>query len=222
MPYHSPAIHALLSCRQAVLASQSASVPGFPYTSFIPIATTPTGQIISVLSESAQHSLNIAIDARVSLLLHDDLEQNWQAATRLSVLGLMRPLRADRETERTLRSAFDQLHPELKDMNQDSDYRCWLLEPVRFRFVSLLGRTEWLDQISPAPFELSLAEHTALSALLGSEGRHVEIVQACRYGIQIIEQGRVRFLALNAPVTEVAELLTQVQAGAFVHTVAIK
>jgi hypothetical protein len=215
MPTNILATRALLSCRQAVMASQSASVPGFPFTSVIPIATTPSGQIISLLSESAQHTKNIAIDARVSMLLHDDIEQNWQEATRLSVLGHMRPLRCNAETLLTLRSAFDLLHPELKDMRPDTDYHGWILEPVRFRYVSSLGRIHWLDDVSPELFELSADVKAQLHALLAQRDIHAQIVQAASYGLQIIEQGHVRFLPLSEPVDAIDALLEQMNAGQF-------
>ena len=215
MHINSLATRALLSCRQAVMASQSASVPGFPFTSVIPIGTTIGGQIISLLSETAQHTKNIAIDARVSMLLHDDLEQNWQEATRLSVLGHMRPLKTDLQAQTRLRTAFDLLHPELKDMNPTTDYHCWYLEPVRFRFVSSLGRIHWIDRVKAELFELDPAERDQLNHILSQRDIHAQVIQAGSYGIQIIEQGHVRFLNLNEPVAVVTELLEQMNAGQF-------
>jgi len=212
MAINALATRALLSCRQAVMASQSASVPGFPFTSVIPVGVTLSGQVIALLGETAQHTRNIMIDARVSMLLHDDLEDNWQAATRLSVLGRMSPLQCDTQDLKQLRASFYLLHPELLSLDAAPDYHFWQLEPVRFRFVSVLDHAQWLDQIESDLFNLTEVDRIQLNALLGQQGRLCRVVQAGRYGVQIVAQGRVRFLVLTHPINNSAELLQQIKA----------
>lgn len=209
------ATRALLSCRQAVMASQSASVPGFPFTSVIPVGVTLNGQVIALLGETAQHTRNIMIDSRISMLLHDDLEDNWQAATRLSVLGRMRPLQSttlgDVDLDK-LRQSFYLLHPELLSFDAAPDYHFWQLEPVRFRFISVSDNAQWLDQIEPDLFNLTETDRSQLNALLSQQVRLCHIVQAGRYGVQIIAKGRVRFLVLTNPVDDIHALLEQIKA----------
>ena len=206
------ATRALLSCRQAVMASQSASVPGFPFTSVIPVGVTLSGQVIALLGETAQHTRNIMIDARVSMLLHDDLEDNWQAATRLSVLGRMSPLQCDTRDLKHLRASFYLLHPELLKFDAAPDYHFWQLEPVRFRILSVSDNAQWLDYIEPDLFDLTEADRRQLNSLLAQQGHLCYVVQAGRYGVQIIAHGRVRFLVLTHPVNNSAELLEQIKA----------
>ncbi len=209
------ATRALLSCRQAVMASQSASVPGFPFTSVIPVGVILSGQVIALLGETAQHTRNIMIDSRVSMLLHDDLEDNWQAATRLSVLGRMRPLqstnRGDLDLDK-LRQSFYLLHPELLDFDTAPDYHFWQLEPVRFRFISVSDTAQWLDHIEPDLFDLTETDRSQLNMLLCQHDRLCHIVHASRHGVQIIANGRVRFLVLTHPVDSTVELLEQIKA----------
>lgn len=206
------ATRALLSCRQAVMASQSASVPGFPFTSVIPVGVTLGGQVIALLGETAQHTRNIMIDSRVSMLLHDDLEDNWQAATRLSVLGRMIPLQSNTFDLAQLRQSFYLLHPELLSLDAAPDYHFWQLEPVRFRLISVSDHVEWIDQIETDLFDLTQADRSLLNSLLTQQDRLCHVVQASRYGMQTMTNGRVRFLVLTNPAEDMNELLERIKA----------
>lgn len=210
------ATRALLSCRQAVMASQSASVPGFPFTSVIPVGVTLNGHVIALLGETAQHTRNIMIDSRISMLLHDDLEDNWQAATRLSVLGRMCPLQTDTVDLKQLKQSFYLLHPELQNFDDAPDYHFWQLEPVRFRFISVSNNAQWLDSIEPDLFDLTETDRIQLNTLLTQQVRFCHVVQAGRFGVQIIANGRVRFLALTNPVDDINELLKQIKSRQYV------
>ncbi len=209
------ATQALLSCRQAVMASQSASVPGFPYTSVVPIAISQHGQIFSLMNDTAPHTQNILIDARVSLLLHNDLETNWQAATRLSVLGHMQPLRDDSPSFLHARHTFFRIHPDLESLNDSHDAHFWRIEPIRFRLIAGFGRIQWMARIDPELFPLSDDDHQALAHSLRVQGFHAHVIQAGSYGIQILEQGRIRFLALKEPADHLEDLIHQLHAGQF-------
>lgn len=212
MTINALASRALMSCRQAVMASQSASVPGFPFTSVIPVGVTLNGQVITLLSETAHHTRNIMLDSRISMLFHDDLEDNWQAATRLSVLGRMSPLQASTAELKQLRQSFYVLHPELTDFDVAPDYHFWQLEPVRFRFISVSEKAVWLDQINPDLFDLTETDQHQLNTLLTQQGRLCHVVQAGRYGVQIMTNGRVHFLVLTNPVDHINALLEQINA----------
>jgi hypothetical protein len=203
---------ALMSCRQAVMASHSASVPGFPFTSVIPVGVRLNGQVITLLGESSQHSRNIMIDSRISMLMHDDFEDNWQAATRLSVIGRMTPLQCDEAELAQIRHSFYLLHPEFLDFDNADDYHFWQLEPVRFRFITVSNNAQWLDQIEPDLFDLIETDRSHFFTLLSQQGRLCHVVQAGRYGVQIIANGRVRFLVLTNPVNNPVELLEQIKA----------
>jgi hypothetical protein len=209
------ATRALMSCRQAVMASQSASVPGFPFTSVIPISMTAQGQIIALLSETAPHTRNLLIDPRVSILLHDDLEDNWQAATRLSVLGRMCPMNPKKLDPIQLRKSFYLLHPELDNFDDSDDYHFWILDSVQFRLVSGYDKAQWIEKISPDLFELNHRDRLKLDDFLIQQGIQGHVVQACRHGLQIIANGRVRFLSTAEPVEQITELFELIVARQF-------
>jgi len=205
MSMNALATRALMSCRQAVMASQSASVPGFPFTSIIPVSISMQGEIIALLAETAPHTKNLLIDPRVSIQLHDDLEDNWQAATRLSVLGRMRPMSPQQSESAQLKESFYLLHPELDHFDELADYHFWILDSVQFRLVSGIDKPQWLDQISPDLFELTLDDRDKLNSDLRFQEIGGHVVQACRYGLQIIANGRIRFLSVAEPVNHWVE-----------------
>jgi len=211
MEINALATRALLSCRQAVMASQSASVPGFPFTSVIPVGVSLHGQVIALLCETAQHTRNIMIDSRVSMLLHDDLEDNWQAATRLSALGRMYPLHSDHVNLEQIRHSFYALHPELLNFDTAPDYHFWQLEPVHFRFNVFVDQGSWIDQINPDLFDLSDSDREQLNHLLSNHGYLCHVLHAGCYGVQIMAQGRVHFLVFIEPVNTIHEIFEKIK-----------
>ncbi|MDE2420340.1 MAG: hypothetical protein KGO49_04050 [Gammaproteobacteria bacterium] len=215
MSINALATRALMSCRQAVMASQSTSVPGFPFTAVIPVSITAQGEIITLLAETAPHSRNILIDPRVSLQLHDDLEDNWQAATRLSVLGRMRPLDLLSFDSNQLKESFYLLHPELDRFDESADYHFWILDSVQFRLISGIDKPLWVDRISPDLFELTPTDRQQLNDDLIQQGIQGHVIQACRYGLQVIAYGRIRFLSIAEPVNQMTELFELIKSRQF-------
>lgn len=211
------AVRALLSCRQAVLATQSGSIPGFPLTSVVPVGVTTDGKIILLLSDLAQHSRNIELDSRVSLMLHDDQEQNWQAATRLSVLGHMHVLSdiVGSDAYQAVQDSYYRSHHESIDLDQREDFRFWQLIPLRFRMMDGFAKICWLDNIWPALFELDAQDRAHIEQRLPHRGMPIRLLHACPYGVQVFEAGRVRFLNFRVPVDNLAGLILNLDTGSF-------
>jgi len=211
------AVRALLSCRQAVMATQSGSIPGFPLTSVVPVGIATDGRIILLLSDLAQHSRNLELDSRVSLMLHDDQEQNWQAATRLSVLGHMQVLdsAADSPEHPALQDSYYRSHPESVDLDQREDFRFWQLKPLRFRMIYGLGQVRWLAGIQPDLFPLDCEDRQYIEQHLPNRGMPIRLLHACPYGVQVFEAGRVRFLSFRQPVQNLAGLILNLDTGSF-------
>jgi putative heme iron utilization protein len=213
--YDAKGTRALVSCRQAVMASQSSSIPGFPLTSVIPVAVVDN-HIIMLLSDLAQHTRNIDMDNRVSLMMHDDQEQNWQAAHRLSIMGYVEPIDHELHNMDKIRKNYFRIHPELNDFDQHMDFRFWLLRPMRFRLIAGFGQVRWLEQINCQLFDLDEEDHQKVNTILIEHRTAVsQLLQASKYGLQIIESGRVIFLSFRQPVKSVAGLLVQLSTGAY-------
>jgi len=211
------AVRALLSCRQAVMATQSGSIPGFPLTSVVPVSIAADGRMILLLSDLAQHSRNLELDSRVSLMLHDDQEQNWQAATRLSVLGHMRALEPlhDLAAEQQFKATYYRSHPESLDLDQREDFRFWQLQPLRFRMIYGLGQVRWLAGIQPDLFVLEPEDRRHIEQHLPQRGMPIQLLHACPYGVQVLEAGRVRFLSFRQPVENLAGVILNLDTGSF-------
>ncbi len=212
------AISALMASRQAVLATQSASIVGFPIITVVPVGLTPDGDVITLLSELAQHTRNLNLDNRMSMLLHDDIEQNWQAAARLSVLGHLEPVDPALVDFAALRQSFFRTHPELTDFDLDLDFKFWQVLPVRYRFIAGFGKIHWLDHIAVELLEDDWsAEQNHLNAGLqkNSDFAEADVLQLSRYGAQILQHERVHFLIFNKPIDDAAGALSQLQAGQF-------
>jgi len=215
MNIHALATRALLSCRQAVMATQSCSIVGFPMTAVVPLGVAYDGSLIMLLSDLAQHSKNINIDNRVSLLLHDDQEHNWQAAHRLSVLGYLEPLDTQSYNMPRLCRDYYALHPELHECESHPDFGFWCLRPLRFRMIVGFAQVHWLDHIHIDPFELDDDDRQQINHLLGQRRTPTRVLCAGRYGIQILDSGRARFLAFRTPIPNLAGVMSCLATGAY-------
>lgn len=213
--YDAKGTRALLSSRQGVIASQSSSIPGFPLTSVIPVAVIDN-QIVMLLSDLAQHTRNIDMDNRVSLMMHDDQEQNWQAAHRLSIMGYVEPIDHELHNMDKIRKNYFRIHPELNDFDRHMDFRFWLLRPMRFRLIAGFGQVRWLDHIDCQLLDLDEEDiHNINQILMEHRTANSQLLQACKYGLQIIEHGRIRFLSFRQPVKGIASLFVQLSTGAY-------
>ncbi len=85
----------------AVLATTSTRVPGHPFASLVPFALTREGEPLLLLSALAQHTRNVAADARACLFVHDaaGAAKDPRTAARAAVLGRIRPVAAEEEPD---------------------------------------------------------------------------------------------------------------------------
>lgn len=193
--YAALAAEVLLSCRQAVMATHSTALPGYPFTSVVPIACLPDGRILTLLSELAQHTRNVVLDSRVSLLFHDDQAQDWQAAGRLSVMGKLEPLPIQGTMRDQARASFFRLHPQQVDYDQDLDFTFWVLSPMRYRLIGGFARIKWLDHIDPGLIGLDDAQRQRIEQALTAQYGAGQLLDVSRYGVQWLRKGRLEWHA---------------------------
>ncbi len=215
MDAHVIAARALLSCRQAVLATHSCHIPGFPLTSVVPVGLSYEGHLLVLISELAQHTRNLQLDTRMSLMLHDDQEQNWQATTRLSVIGQLEPLALSDVQLSQIRRCYYRIHPELDGFDQHMDFSFWQLKPLRYRLIAGFAQVRWLDQVDPRLFTLEDQDYLDLEALLPEQPHPIRLLQVSHFGIQVIQQGRVRFFSFLEPVSSLAGVALKLRTGSF-------
>jgi hypothetical protein len=152
---------------QAALATSLArdDARGHPYASLVATASDIAGNPLMLLSDLAQHSANIKVDSRVSLLFEDTgAHADPLAGPRLSLLGDARPVEDD-----AARARFVARHPTAARYADFADFRLYRVTASRGHLVAGFGRIEWIDGAQ-------LRIDTDFSALAQAEAGIVEHV----------------------------------------------
>ncbi len=160
-------------CGKAALAT---SLAGAPYASLVLVAADLDASPLLLLSDLAQHSRNIAVEPRVSLLI-DATEGHPDplAAPRLSVLG-----RAEGVADPRLLARFVARHPSSAAYAGFADFRLYRVVVERGHLVAGFGRIEWIaggDLVLAADTSMLAAAEPALLEQLNTE--HAEAVAFC-------------------------------------------
>lgn len=163
-----PAAHAiarqmLRGCGEASLASLMAGDTDdsiTPYASLVLYACCSAGKPLLLLSDLAQHSLNIARDAAVSMLVRDfDKKENIQdplASARLTIQGSIHRHDSTMDRERYIRR-----HPSAGFYAGFNDFHLYRMEVERAHLVAGFGVITWLEAATfmpPATPALAAAE----------------------------------------------------------------
>lgn len=123
----------------AVLATQSLAMPGFPFASAVPFATDARHRPLLLISRLAEHTQNLMADVRASLLLSRPLGQGEVA--RVTLVGQVVPTDAGAE----LVARYLRYHPEAERFLQLGDFAFQRLEPARIRVIGGFAQAGWLD-----------------------------------------------------------------------------
>jgi putative heme iron utilization protein len=123
----------------AALASQSLAMPGFPFASAVPFAPDELHRPILLISRLAEHTQNLAADARASLLLSRPLGEGEMA--RVTLIGTVVPIEAGPD----LVARYLRYHPEAERFLQLGDFTFHRLEPARIRVIGGFAQAGWLE-----------------------------------------------------------------------------
>lgn len=154
-------IDLLHTCSHASLATHSRDLPGYPYLSVLPFVPDEHHCPLLLISGLAEHTRNLNVDARASLLLFDAGAPDLQAGARLALMGRILPFEPGPEqVERYLRYL-----PSAERLLRLADFRFVRMRPERLRFIGGFGRMGWLDgeALASQP-ALSLARERELLA----------------------------------------------------------
>ncbi len=205
----------LRSLDRAVLAT--ALVPalgGGPYASLVLAATAADGAPLLLISDLAQHTVNIAAEPGVALLLDGTAGYDEPlTGPRLTVLG-----RAERSADARLRARFLARHPSAARYAGFADFHLYRVAAARAHLVAGFGRIDWIeagDLLPPSIAALAAAEDeivrhmnedhaeaVALYAkvLLGRAGDGWHLTGIDAEGIDLRRGGEVARLDFAAPV----------------------
>jgi heme iron utilization protein len=153
----------LLKEYQAVLSTHSKVMPGFPFGSVVPYCLDDQGRPLLLISRIAQHTHNLQMQPKCSLLVGQRGVADVQAASRLTLLA--EAVQLDDAAEIAAAAArYYRYFPSAHDYHQAHDFDFWRLEPVRWRYIGGFGAIHWLDTVARAnPFagvqEQQMLEH---------------------------------------------------------------
>lgn len=144
------------ACEHAALAT---SFEGRPYVSLVATACEGDGTPLLLLSDLAQHTVNLQRDPRVSLLFAAARGGDPLAGPRLTVLG-----RAERCDDGQAAARFAARHPESAAYAGFADFHLYRVAIERGHLVAGFGRIAWVE----AP-ELRFAEPAPALAAVEAE-----------------------------------------------------
>lgn len=163
-----------LRARQhGVLSTLSRRVDGYPYGSVVPFVLDYEARPIILVSRLAEHTRNLAADARTSLVVRDDTD-DVQAGARLTLIGNAATIDCDSP----LRERFLRYQPQSRQLLGLGDFSFWRINPVTLRVIAGFGAIHWVSAAEFAPPTQALAQVEADIVAQMNRG-HQEALRAC-------------------------------------------
>jgi putative heme iron utilization protein len=129
--------------RVATLSSALGSAEGWPYGSLVTVAFDYDLSPIMLFSTLSDHTRNLGIDNRASLLFEEASRlKNPQTGSRISVLG-----RIEKYSDEVIAQRFLALHPEAALYSSFGDFSFWKMTISRVHFVGGFAQAVWLEAI---------------------------------------------------------------------------
>lgn len=144
MPGERTASEFLRAGRYGVLATQSRSLPGYPFGSITPYVLSAAGEPVIYISTLAEHTRNIGADPKVSLTVFDPADAaDPQAGARLTLLGEACALATDAAT--AIAERYYRFFPPARAYAGTHDFSFYTLRPVRLRYIGGFGKIGWIE-----------------------------------------------------------------------------
>lgn len=135
------AVRLLRGSRFGVLSTQSKRHVGYPFGSVVPYCVEHDGSLAILISRLAEHTRNVAVDARVSLTVFEQ-GTDVQAQSRITVLGNC----ACAEEDVHLRARYLRLFPRAADY-LNLDFMFHRIELVAARYIGGFGTARWISRV---------------------------------------------------------------------------
>jgi heme iron utilization protein len=116
---------------------------GAPYGSLVTFAMDGPSPVFFI-SELAEHTKNLHVDARASLLVAESGEGDPLAKGRVTLLGHARVL-CDGSERDSAKDAYLSIHPNAAYYIDYSDFAFWRLDVESVRYIGGYGRMSWVD-----------------------------------------------------------------------------
>lgn len=188
---------------------------GHPYASLVTVGTDPTGMPVFLISQLAYHTLNLAADARASLLFDGTSSSGDPlAGGRVTLTGEARPI-----TDAVARRRFLARHPGAEMYVDFPDFGFFGLAPATAHFVGGFGRIvdlqpadllldgaqcRWLEEAEQEIVQHMNEDHADAVALYatklaGATGEHWRMIGLDCEGIDIANESSTLRLDFGAP-----------------------
>ena len=179
---------------EAALATNWLAMPGYPFATALAFATDAHHRPVVLISRLAEHTRNLAADARASLAVARPLGGGEIA--RASLVGELLPIDADAR----LVSRYLRFHPAAETFMQFGDFRFHRFEPTRIRVVGGFAQAGWLDgtQLIEAPHLPPEEEARLLDAAPPMLPAGVALLGLDAYGADVVVGGARRRISFAA------------------------
>lgn len=158
---HLEARQFLRSTRSAILSTHSAKFEGYPFGSVAPFVLDHQCQPVILISNIAEHTKNIAANAKVSLLVFAGAE-DLQANARLTLLGTAHAINKNEDAD--LRARYLRYLPQASGYFDMHDFAFYRVQIESCRYIAGFGKMGWLsgtDLMTDMPTENELATQEA-------------------------------------------------------------
>ncbi len=143
-PTHGERARTLVAAiKTGTLCTVAKEPAGYPYGSFVTFAMEG-GAPIFFISEMAEHTKNLRLDGRASLLVAEGGEGDPLANGRVTLLGPCRRLEDGAERD-AAKAAYLAVHPNASYYIDYSDFSFWRMDVEGVRYIGGYGRMSWVD-----------------------------------------------------------------------------
>lgn len=153
-----------------VLSTLSKRLGGFPFGSIAPFMLDHAGRPIILISTLAEHTKNLDIDPRCSLIAHP-CAMDAQAAGRVTLVG-----RAARMADKdAMGPRYLRYLPEAEGYFGMHDFFFYRIEVEAVRFIGGFGKIHWIavEDFAPPPNDLLAAEPSILTHMNADHGHNL-------------------------------------------------
>ncbi|MEW6676590.1 MAG: DUF2470 domain-containing protein [Pseudomonadota bacterium] len=174
-----------------VLSTLSQRVEGFPFGSVAPFVTDHSGCPVILISTLAEHTKNLAADARCSLIVQP-YSPDMQVTGRVTILG-----RAQRLPDKdALGPRYLRQHPQAEAYFAMHDFSFYRIDPVRVRWIGGFGRIHWVEPENYLLPASPLAEQEAdILAHMNADHGH-NLVAYCRH-VHSLKVGAAEMIGID-------------------------
>ncbi|HOY70027.1 MAG TPA: DUF2470 domain-containing protein [Methylotenera sp.] len=172
------ALQFLRTTQSGVLSTFSAKFEGYPFGSVAPFVLNHAGEPVILISTIAEHTKNINLNPKVSLLVFAGME-DLQANARLTLLG--EAVLADKE-DANLRARYLRYFPQAAGYFDMHDFYFYRIKVSHVRYIAGFGKMGWSSQDDFTTNETSqLAEQeTAIIDHMNADHQH-SLIAYCQH-----------------------------------------